>query len=92
MLILEINNKNVVSVQLVKAFLPYDTDVPFDFRMNIGLQTYPYLVLNIEELNNVYQLEIIKILIIHLRIQYLIKITNHKSLKKVPEIIIIWYR
>ena len=47
--------KNVVSVQLVKAFLPYDTTpVPFDFRMNIGLQTYPYLVLNIEELNNVY--------------------------------------
>ena len=47
--------KNVVSVQLVKAFLPYDTTpIPFDFRMNIGLQTFPFLVLNIDELNNVY--------------------------------------
>ena len=33
---MSIQFKNAVSVQSVKAFLPYDTTpVPFDFRMNI---------------------------------------------------------
>lgn len=47
--------RNVVSVELVRAFLPYDTiPIPFDFRMNIGLQTFPFLVLDVDEINDVY--------------------------------------
>ena len=48
--------KNVVSVELVSAILPMDTSiVPFDTRLYNGLMKYPYLLLRIDELDNVFR-------------------------------------
>ena len=48
--------KNVVSVELVSAILPMDASiVPFDTRLYNGLMKYPYLLLRIDELDNVFR-------------------------------------
>jgi len=47
--------KNVVSIELVKAFLALDhTPIPIDKNMYIGLQSNPYLILKIDEIPGVY--------------------------------------
>jgi len=47
--------KNVISVQLMKIILGQDnTPLPFDNRIYLGLQSYPFLVLHIDELDGVY--------------------------------------
>ena len=48
--------RNVVSVELVSAILPMDTHIePFDTRIYMGLARYPYLLLRIDELDNVFR-------------------------------------
>jgi hypothetical protein len=48
--------KNVVSVELVSAILPMDSSIiPFDTRLYNGLMKYPYLLLRIDELDNVFR-------------------------------------
>ena len=48
--------RNVVSVELVSAILPMDTHIePFDTRIYMGLSRYPYLLLRIDELDNVFR-------------------------------------
>lgn len=48
--------KNVLSVELVSATLPADTRfVPFDTRIYMGIEKYPYLLLKIEELDGVFR-------------------------------------
>jgi hypothetical protein len=53
-----INNiyKNITSIELVNAFMPKDNVlIPFDSRPYIDILTYPYLVLKIPELTNVFR-------------------------------------
>ena len=48
--------RNIISVELVSAVMPMDTYVdPFDTRIYMGLSRYPYLLLRIEELDNVFR-------------------------------------
>ena len=48
--------KNVISVELVSAILPMDSSIiPFDTRLYNGLMKYPYLLLRIDELDNVFR-------------------------------------
>ena len=48
--------RNIISVELVSAVLPMDTYIdPFDTRIYMGLSRYPYLLLRIEELDNVFR-------------------------------------
>lgn len=48
--------RNVVSVELVSAILPMDTNIiPFDTRLYNGLMKYPYLLLRIDELDSVFR-------------------------------------
>jgi hypothetical protein len=48
--------KNIVSVELVSAILPMDTTVnTFDTRLYGSLMKYPYLLLRIDELDNVFR-------------------------------------
>ena len=48
--------KNVVSVELVSAILPIDTSInTFDTRIYAGIMKYPYLLLRIDELDNVFK-------------------------------------
>lgn len=48
--------KNIVSVELVSAILPMDTAIhSFDTRIYGGIMKYPYLLLRIEELDNVFK-------------------------------------
>jgi hypothetical protein len=48
--------RNIVSVELVSAVLPMDAYIePFDTRIYMGLSRYPYLLLRIEELDNVFK-------------------------------------
>ena len=48
--------KNVVSVELVSAILPIDTTInTFDTRIYAGIMKYPYLLLRIDELDNVFK-------------------------------------
>ena len=48
--------KNIVSVELVSAILPMDTTVnTFDTRIYGSLMKYPYLLLRIDELDNVFR-------------------------------------
>jgi len=48
--------RNIVSVELVSAILPMDTYVdPFDTRIYMGLSRYPYLLLRVDELDNVFK-------------------------------------
>ena len=48
------NYKNVISVELVTAILPVDTQFePFDTRIYVDIRKYPYLLLKIEELDGV---------------------------------------
>jgi hypothetical protein len=48
--------RNVISVELVSSVLPMDANiVPFDTRIYLGLARYPYLLLRIDELDNVFR-------------------------------------
>jgi hypothetical protein len=48
--------RNIVSVELVSAVMPMDAYIdPFDTRIYMGLSRYPYLLLRIEELDNVFK-------------------------------------
>lgn len=48
--------RNVISVELVSAIMPMDSYIdPFDTRIYMGLSRYPYLLLRIEELDNVFK-------------------------------------
>jgi hypothetical protein len=47
--------KNITSIELVNSFIPKDNVlIPFDNRPYIDILTYPYLVLKIPELTNVF--------------------------------------
>lgn len=48
--------KNVTSIELVNCFIPKDNVlIPFDARPYIDILTYPYLVLKIPEITNVFR-------------------------------------
>jgi hypothetical protein len=48
--------RNIISVELVSAVLPMDAYVDsFDTRIYMGLSRYPYLLLRIDELDNVFK-------------------------------------
>jgi hypothetical protein len=48
--------RNIISVELVSGIMPMDSFVqPFDTRIYMGLSRYPYLLLRIEELDNVFR-------------------------------------
>ena len=48
--------KNIISVELVSAIMPMDTTVnTFDTRIYGSLMKYPYLLLRIDELDNVFR-------------------------------------
>jgi hypothetical protein len=48
--------RNVISIELVSAVMPMDAFIePFDTRIYMGLSRYPYLLLRIEELDNVFK-------------------------------------
>jgi hypothetical protein len=48
--------RNVISVELVSSVMPMDAFIePFDTRIYMGLSRYPYLLLRIEELDNVFR-------------------------------------
>jgi hypothetical protein len=48
--------RNIISVELVSGIMPMDSFVqPFDNRIYMGLSRYPYLLLRIEELDNVFR-------------------------------------
>lgn len=50
------NFKNVVSVELVSAILPVDAHIEsFDTRIYLNIMKYPYLLLNIEELDGIFR-------------------------------------
>jgi hypothetical protein len=50
------NFKNVVSVELVSAILPVDAHIEsFDTRIYLNIMKYPYLLLNIQELDGVFR-------------------------------------
>jgi hypothetical protein len=50
------NFKNVVSVELVNAILPVDAHIEsFDTRIYLNIMKYPYILLNIEELDGVFR-------------------------------------
>ena len=47
--------KNIISIQLMKIIIGQDnTPLPFDSRIYLGLQSYPFLVLHIDEIDGVY--------------------------------------
>ncbi len=48
--------RNIISVELVSGVMPMDAFIdPFDTRIYMGLSRYPYLLLRIEELDNVFR-------------------------------------
>ena len=48
--------RNVVSVEVLKVIFPHDRlSVPFDNRVYLDLQSYPFLVMDIEELDGVFR-------------------------------------
>ncbi len=48
--------KNVVSVEVVKVIFPHDRlSVPFDNRIYLDLQSYPFLIMDIDELDGVFK-------------------------------------
>ena len=48
--------KNVVSVEVIKVVFPHDRlSVPFDNRIYLDLQSYPFLVMDIDELDGVFR-------------------------------------
>lgn len=47
--------RNIVSIELVKAILPQDyLPLPYDNRLYMGIQSFPYLVLSLEEIEGLY--------------------------------------
>jgi hypothetical protein len=48
--------KNIISVELVNAILPFDDNIqPFDTRLYLGITKNPYLLLRIDELDGVFR-------------------------------------
>jgi hypothetical protein len=48
--------KNVVSVEVIKVIFPHDRlGVPFDNRIYLDLQSYPFLIMDIDELDWVFK-------------------------------------
>jgi hypothetical protein len=48
--------RNLISVELVSGIMPMDSYIePFDTRIYMGLSRYPYLLLRVEELDNVFR-------------------------------------
>jgi hypothetical protein len=48
--------RNVVSVEVLKVIFPHDRlSVPFDNRVYLDLQSYPFLVMDIDELDGVFR-------------------------------------
>lgn len=48
--------KNVVSVEVIKVIFPHDRlGVPFDNRLYLDLQSYPFLIMDIDELDWVFK-------------------------------------
>ncbi len=48
--------RNVVSVEVIKVIFPHDRlAVPFDNRIYLDLQSYPFLVMDIDELDGVFK-------------------------------------
>ena len=48
--------RNIISVELVSAIMPMDSHIEnFDTRIYMGLSRYPYLLLRIDELDNVFR-------------------------------------
>jgi hypothetical protein len=48
--------RNVISVEVLKVIFPHDRlSVPFDNRVYLDLQSYPFLVMDIEELDGVFR-------------------------------------
>jgi len=48
--------RNVVSVEIIKVIFPHDRlAVPFDNRIYLDLQSYPFLVMDIDELDGVFK-------------------------------------
>jgi hypothetical protein len=48
--------KNVVSVEVIKVIFPHDRlSVPFDNRIYLDLQSYPFLIMDIDELDGVFK-------------------------------------
>jgi hypothetical protein len=48
--------KNIVSVEVVKVIFPHDRlGVPFDNRVYLDLQSYPFLIMDIDELDWVFK-------------------------------------
>lgn len=48
--------RNIISVELVSAVMPMDAYIdPFDTRIYMGLSRYPYLLLRVDELDNVFK-------------------------------------
>lgn len=48
--------RNIISVELVSGIFPMDAYVdPFDTRIYMGLSRYPYLLLRVDELDNVFK-------------------------------------
>ena len=48
--------RNVVSVEVIKVIFPHDRlSVPFDNRIYLDLQSYPFLVMDIDELDGVFK-------------------------------------
>ena len=48
--------RNVISVEVIKVIFPHDRlAVPFDNRIYLDLQSYPFLVMDIDELDGVFK-------------------------------------
>ena len=48
--------RNVVSVEVIKVIFPHDRlSVPYDNRIYLDLQSYPFLVMDIDELDGVFK-------------------------------------
>ena len=48
--------RNVVSVEVIKVIFPHDRlSVPYDNRIYLDLQSYPFLVMDIDELDGVFR-------------------------------------
>jgi hypothetical protein len=48
--------RNIVSIEVLKVIFPHDRlSVPFDNRIYLDLQSYPFLIMDIDEIEGVYR-------------------------------------
>jgi len=48
--------RNVVSIEVLKVIFPHDRlSIPFDNRIYLDLQSYPFLIMDIDEIDGVYR-------------------------------------